>query len=118
MQMSKLVLSALVAMSAFGGLYASSAKPQQKKIHLDSRDVSITDAGIAVRTQSGKILVNRLRHDQDGIFILERDIAEATKGNDGGLLFRQCSCGRWFKSTAAYWRHVDSGECPTHPKRR
>ena len=119
MRLSNFCFSALVASCAFSSLHAGTVgnHGQQKKLYLDEKAVRITKGAIVIESKNGPVTVKTLRANQHGIYVLKKDVTGAAKGRASKRVIK-CRCGREFLGEGAYWRHIDSGECPYYPRRR
>jgi uncharacterized C2H2 Zn-finger protein len=120
MQMSKLFFSALVAISAFGGLYADQSKPKVRKIHIQVKTISQANGGILVQTTAGPVLLKTLRCDQQGVFFTKCDmvmikgVRRHREENHNSPMMRRCPyCDAVRYNEWEYWDHVDN--CPENP---
>jgi hypothetical protein len=117
MSISKYLLAVALSFCALGNLSAADSAKHAKKHYLDEKAISVTKDGILVKTKTGNLMARVLRSDEKGIYVLGRDILGRAKGYPYFKRFIKCRCGREFLNEGAYWRHVDSGECPYYPRR-
>lgn len=117
MGISKYLLAAALSFCALGNLSAADSVKHSKKHYLDARNICVSEDGIIVRTKSGKLMIKTLRSDENGLYVFKEDLSAIAKGVHRSPRIITCRCGNRFSGEEAYWRHVDSGDCPYYPRR-
>jgi hypothetical protein len=115
MQLSKLFLSALVAMSAFGGLYAKPQKDSKPiKLYVDPSEVQVSQDGIALKTENGTLNIKTLRSDENGLYMFEKDFSMVAKpSRPQAYKCPICRPSKYFCSIWARQEHIRRGKHST-----
>ncbi len=114
--MSRLGFIALIAMGAFGGLFAGTSNKanNKKKFYVNKANVTFCEPGIQVRTSKGVITTRAIHADKKGAYFLESEVIKFEE--KGRMSFKCGGCGQEFSSRDA--QRVHEWTCPYMKNRR
>ena len=100
------LLSALLAICIFGGLYSETGfKEHRKKIYVNKSAVEFCDAGIRVKTNKGLMVTKAIHFDEYGLYFVTSE-ATMIKSASGMYYCPGRGCGASFPNSSALAMHM------------